>query len=80
VSIDFVAHLPSDLYKYFVSDKEDPVKFHSHIQQYNKAFVFTLSGGPWHLDGSVFDGCGPPTYKIQGELYHWISLLWSEGG
>jgi hypothetical protein len=38
-------------------------------------FAFTSSGGPWHLDGTVFDGRGPPTYKIQGELYHQIGPL-----
>jgi hypothetical protein len=80
VSIDFVAHLPSDLYKYFVSDEEDPVEFRSHIRRYNKAFAFTSSGGPWRLDGSVFDGRGPPTFKIQGELYHRIGPLWPEEG
>jgi hypothetical protein len=80
VSINFVAHLPSDLYKYFVSNKEDPVEFRSHVQQYNKVFMFTLSRGPWHLDGSIFDGCGPLTYKIQGELYHQIDPLWPEEG
>jgi hypothetical protein len=80
VSIDFVAHLPSELYEYFESQKDHSVEFREHIRRYNKAFAFTSSGGPWRLDGSVFDGRGPPTYKIQGELYHRIGPIWPEEG
>jgi hypothetical protein len=32
VAIDFVAHLPADLYKYFASQEVRPVEFHSHIR------------------------------------------------
>ena len=78
VSVDFVAHLPTELYEYFVGNDEDAVEFRSHIRRYNKVFAFTSSGGPWRLDGSIFDGRGPPTYKIQGELYHQIGPLWPE--
>jgi hypothetical protein len=56
------------------------VEFRTHIRQYNKVFVFTSSGGPWRLDSTVFDGCGPQTYKIQGELYHQIGPLQLEEG
>jgi hypothetical protein len=42
--------------------------------------VFTSLGGLWHLDGTVFDGCSPLTYKIQRELYHQIGLLCPEYG
>jgi hypothetical protein len=80
VLIDFVTHLPVDLYDYFVSQEGDLVEFRSHIRQYNKAFAFTSSGGPWRLDGTMFDGRGPPTYKIQGELYHQIGPLRPEEG
>ena len=80
VSINFVTHLPAQLYDYFTSQEDNAVEFRSHIRQYNKAFAFTSSGGPWQLDGSVFDGQGPPTFKIQGELYHQIGPLWPEDG
>jgi hypothetical protein len=80
VSINYVAHLPPELYHYFAGQDADLVEFRSHIRRYNKAFAFTSSRGPWHLDGTVFDGCSPPTYKIQGELYHQISLLRPEEG
>ena len=80
VSINFVAYLPPELYNYFVSQEDDAVEFHSHIWRYNKAFAFTSSGGPWCLDGTVFDGHGPPTFKIQGELYHQIGPLFLEDG
>lgn len=56
VSIDFVARLPTELYEYFTSQDEAPVEFRSHIRQYNKVFAFTSSGGPWRLNGTVFDG------------------------
>ena len=78
VSIEFVAPLPADLYRYFVSNEDDAVEFRSHIRRYNKAFAFTSTGGHGHLDGTMFDGHGPPTYKIQGEIYHQIGPLWPE--
>jgi hypothetical protein len=80
VSINYVAHLPPDLYHYFAGQEADLVEFRSHIRRYNKAFAFMSSGGLWHLDGTVFDGRGLPTYKIQGELYHQISPLRPEEG
>ena len=42
------------------------------MRQYNKAFAFTSTGGSGRVDGSVLDGQGPPCYKIQGKLYHWL--------
>ena len=80
VSIEYVARLPPLLYDYFVRDDVNAIEFRSHIRRYNKAFAFTSSGGPWRLDGTVFDGRGPPTYKIQGELYHQIGPLLPEDG
>ena len=80
VKIEYVARLPPPLYQYFVGDNNDAVEFRTHIRRYNKAFAFTSSGGPWRLDGTVFDGRGLPTYKIQGELYHQIGPLRPEDG
>lgn len=80
MSIDYVARLPRRLYEYFIGQDDKAVEFRSHIRRYNKAFAFTSSGGPWRLDGSMFDGRGPPTYKIQGELYHQIGPLYPEDG
>jgi hypothetical protein len=75
VSIDFVAPLPEQLYRYFVGAEDDALEFRLHIRRYNKAFAFTSTGGHGHLDCTVFDGHGPPTYKIQGEIYHQIGPL-----
>ena len=80
VTINYVAPLPPPLYDLFVRDDGNAVEFHAHIHQYNKVFTFMLSSGPWCLDGTVFDGCSPPTYKIQGELYHQIGPLWPDEG
>ena len=80
VSIEYVARLPPQLYEFFVRTDAVAVEFRTHIRRYNKAFAFTSSGGPWRLDGTVFDGRGPPTYKIQGELYHQIGPLRPEDG
>ena len=80
VTIDYVAPLPRPIYDLFVWDDGDAVKFRTHIRWYNKAFAFTSSGGLWRLDRMVFDGRGPPTYKIQGELYHQIGPLQSKEG
>jgi hypothetical protein len=48
----------------------DARNFCTHICQYNKAFGFTSTGGDSHVNGTMFDGQGPPCYKIQGELFH----------
>ena len=80
VTIDYVTPLPHPIYDLFIWDDGDAVKFCTHIWWYNKAFAFTSSGGPWRLDRMVFDGRGPPTYKIQGELYHQIGPLQSKEG
>ena len=44
------------------------------FEVYNKEFTFTSTGASNHLNGSVFDGHGPPTYKIQAETFHRISF------
>lgn len=80
MSIDYVAPLPPALHDFFLLEHGDALEFRTHIRRYNKAFAFTSSGGPWRLDGTVFDGRGPPTYKIQGELYHQIGPLRPEDG
>lgn len=80
VSIDYVEPLPPPLYWYFASVHEDAKRFRKYIRRYNKAFAFTSSGGPGHLDGSVLDGRGPPCYKIQGELFHRIGAIHPDDG
>ena len=80
VSVPFVATLPTDLYRLYCSLDDDATEFRSHICRYNKAFAFTSTGGPGRVDGSMFDGRGPPCYKIQGELYHQISAIAPDDG
>ena len=47
-------------------------EFHMHICLYNSTLAFTSTRGPQHLLGSSFNGCGPPHYKIHGEIVHWL--------
>ena len=75
VSIDFVEPLPPEMYRLYAGQDADAREFRENIRRYNKAFAFTSSGGPGHLDASVLDGHGPPCYKIQGELYHRIGPI-----
>ena len=64
--------LPGVLHHLFFDSNKDAKDFQLIIWQYNKAFAFTSSGGLWQLDGTVFNGKGPMTFKIQGEMYHQI--------
>jgi hypothetical protein len=78
VSIPFLHCLPVDLYALYSSMDQCGKNFCSHLHQYNKAFAFTSTGGPGHVDGSVLDGQGPPCYKIQGVLYHQLGPVQPE--
>ena len=60
VSIDFVEPLPPEMYRLYAGQDADAREFRENIRRYNKAFAFTSSGGPGHLDASVLDGHGPP--------------------
>ena len=80
VQIPLVVPLPSYLYHLYTDNGSDAKEFRSHIRCYNKAFAFTSTGGSFRLDGSIFDGRGPPCYKIQGELYHQLGPLSPEDG
>ena len=70
VVLPFVQHLPHLLHRLYTNNDRRAKEFQCHIQRYNKVFAFTSAGGTFCLDGSVLDGCGPPCYKIQGDLYH----------
>lgn len=72
--------LPSLLHDLYIDNRAPAKKFREHIRHYNKAFAFTSTGGSFCLDGSVFDGRGPPCYKIQGDLYHRLGPLCPEDG
>ena len=53
-------------------------KFMKNIRQYNYLFAFTSMGA--NIDRSVNDGCGPPIFKISGQVHHRIgSLLPTDG-
>lgn len=78
VQIDYVEALPPELAHLYQSNKGAAREFCSHICRYNKAFAFTSTSGSGHLDGTVFDSHGPPTYKIQGETFHQIGPLLPE--
>ena len=80
VYVPFLPRPPNDLYMLYCSNDRRGRSFRTHIRQYNKAFAFTSTGGPGHIDGSMFDGRGPPSYKIQGELYHQLGPLQPEEG
>ncbi|KAH9166944.1 hypothetical protein EDB89DRAFT_173078 [Lactarius sanguifluus] len=49
------------------SDVLDAKEFRTHICRYNKAYVYTSTSDFGHLDGAVFDGQGPSTYKSRGK-------------
>ncbi|KAH9042406.1 hypothetical protein EDB84DRAFT_1576635 [Lactarius hengduanensis] len=75
VQIDFVARLPDVLYGLYSSDSAQAKEFRLHLRRYNKVFAFTSTGGSGRLDGTMFNGRGPPSYKIQGEVFHQIGPL-----
>ena len=80
VSVPLLPPLPNDLYTLYCSNDCCRREFHTHIHQYNKVFAFTLTGGPGHIDRSMFNSRRPPSYKIQGKLYHQLGPLQPEEG
>ena len=80
VYVLFLPHPLNNLYMLYCSNDHHGRSFCTHIRQYNKAFTFTSTGGPGHIDGSMFDGHRPPSYKIQGKLYHQLGPLQPEEG
>ena len=75
VCIDYVAAIHPQLLQLYTGNDSDAREFRVSIRRYNKAFAFTSTGGSGGLDGSIFDGRGPPSYKIQGETFHQIGPL-----
>ncbi len=59
----------------FVDDDDDAKEFWENIRFYNKAVAFTSTGGSGRIMGKLFDSRGPPSYKIQGDLYHRLGPL-----
>jgi len=53
----------------------DAKEFRRNARFYNKALAFTSTGGSGHLVGMMYEGRGPPMYKIQGEIYHQLGSL-----
>jgi hypothetical protein len=47
--------------------------FIQNIRQYNCLFVFTSIGV--NIDNLMNDGCGPPVFKISGQVHHRIGSL-----
>jgi len=43
-------------------------------------FAFTSTGGSGNLIGAIYDGHGPPCYKIQGKMHHRLGPLMAEDG
>ena len=80
VDVPYVVPIPDLLYHLYADVDNDAREFRSHIRRYNKAFAFTSTGGSFRLDSCVFDGRGPPCYKIQGELYHRLGPVAPEDG
>ncbi len=78
VSIDFLDRIPMLLHLLYEGNDHQAVEFHRNICQYNKALAFTSTGGSGHLVGSSYNGCGPPQYKIQGEIHHQIGPILPE--
>jgi hypothetical protein len=59
-------------------DNSTSRSFMHNITQYNCLFVFTSMRV--NIDNSVNDGCGPPVFKINGQVHHRIgSLLPTDG-
>ncbi|KAH9179071.1 hypothetical protein EDB89DRAFT_771476 [Lactarius sanguifluus] len=78
VQIDFVARLLDELYELYSCDSTQAKEFRLHLRRYNKVFTFTSMGGSDRLDGTMFDGRGPPFYKIQRKVFHKIGPLLPE--
>ena len=80
VAVPLLVPVPPLLTRLYSDDTAQANEFRSHIRRYNKAFAFTSTGGSFRLDGTVFDGRGPPCYKIQGDLYHRLGPVFPEHG
>ncbi|KAH8999276.1 hypothetical protein EDB92DRAFT_948464 [Lactarius akahatsu] len=59
---------------YFLDDR-DAKEFCWNTRSYHKALAFMSIGGSGRLVGMIYEGRGPPTYKIQGEVYHQLRSL-----
>jgi hypothetical protein len=70
VDLPLFERLPPLLQSLFDGRTRQAIEFRRHIRTYNKSLAFTSTGGPQHLDGSSYDGRGPPQYKIHGEIFH----------
>ena len=57
----------------FDSTSPHSLEFKTNIHQCNATFAFTSLGA--NFDHSVFTGTGPYSFRISGQLYHWISAL-----
>jgi len=71
---------PQQLFDLYHGENSAAIEFRENIRFYNKALAFTSTGGSGRIMGELFDGNGPPSYKIQGEMFHRLgSLLPNEG-
>lgn len=70
--------LPSALSNLYSTNDTDGNEFRDNIRFYNKALAFTSTGGHGHIVGELFDGRGPPGFKIQGEMYHRLGPLFPD--
>ena len=70
ICIDYLDPIPPLLRRLYEGDDRRAVEFRRYIRSYNKAFAFTSTGGEGHVISSLYDGRGPPLYKIQGEIFH----------
>ena len=68
----FVASISVEPRGLYEEENGDAKELGCAFDVYNKEFTFTSTGASGHLNGSVFDGHGPPTYKIQVETFHRI--------
>jgi hypothetical protein len=75
VQLLFLDPLPAEMHELYDGSGWRSTEFQRNIRQYNTALSFTSTGGTGHVVTSSIDGCGPPLYKIQGEIHHQIGLI-----
>ncbi|CAG8691743.1 12317_t:CDS:1 [Cetraspora pellucida] len=73
VILPFLQDPPLLLRQLFECQDDLSKEFHCNIRRYNAAHAFTSLGAK--INQSVFNGHGPYSFRISGELYHRVGSL-----
>ena len=79
-SIRLTSHnMPIELRNLFLGDSKESQHFRTYSRAYNNMFAFTSLGV--HYDRELARrNCGIYTFKVQGQMYHFINDLIPSGG